>query len=250
MNLNHLSERASEALIRATGHRDAAHPGTESEASSAEHARPFSIALSREAGTRGPVVARAIGARLGWKVYDQELLELVARDLHVRAKLLENIDERHVSWLQECVEAFAVVPAVRESKYIRHLIETMLTLATQGRCIIVGRGAPFVLPPATTLRVRLVAPLEDRIAAVSRDQKLTRHEAARFIENTDRERSQIVRLHLQRDSAEPQNYDLCLNVAQFSVDECADLAVEALRLKSHAQVSPPSFNPEMVLATI
>jgi len=249
MNLNHLPERVSEALIRATGHRDAPHTGYEDEPGMS-HVRPFSIAISREAGTRGPAIARAVAERLGWKVFDNELLELVARDLHVRVKLLENVDERHVPWLQECVEAFAAVPAVREGKYVRHLIEAMLSLAAQGRCVVVGRGGPFVLPPATTLRVRLVAPLEDRIAAVCHDQKLARHEAARFVEKTDRDRMQFVRLHFLRDAADPRHYDLFLNTAQFSIAECTDLVIEGLRLKSHSQAVPASFSPEMVLATI
>ncbi|MGE5194589.1 MAG: AAA family ATPase [Deltaproteobacteria bacterium] len=246
MNLSHLPERVSEAFIRATGHHDSAAAIDESPD---VHVRPFSIAISREAGTRGPAVARAVAERLGWKVYDQELLELVARDLHVRVKLLENVDERHVPWLQECVESFAAVPAVREGKYVRHLIETMLSLATQGKCVFVGRGSPFVLPPATTLRVRLVAPLDDRIAAVGHDQNLSRQDAVHFIETTDRERAQFVKLHFLRNSSDPRHYDLFLNTAQFSIAECTDLIVEGLRMKSHAQAVPASFNPEMALAT-
>jgi cytidylate kinase len=246
MNLGHLPERVSEAFIRATGHHD---PAAVNE-SPDSRPQPFSIAISREAGTRGPAVARSVAERLGWKVYDQQLLELVARDLHVRVKLLENMDERHVPWLQECVEAFAAVPAVREGKYVRHLIETLLSLAAQGNCIFVGRGSPFVLPPATTLRVRLVAPFEDRIAAVCHDQNLSRKEAARFIETTDRARAQFVKLHFLRDPTDPRYYDLFLNSAQFSISECTDLVLEGLRMKSHAQAVPASFNPEMVLATI
>jgi cytidylate kinase len=247
MSLN--SERASEALIRAMGRSEPGQTPSASGGESAATVRAFSIAISREAGTRGPAIARGVGERLGWKVYDQELLELIARDLHVRVKLLEDVDERHVSWLQECVESFAAVPAVRESKYVRHLIETMLSLATQGRCVIVGRGAPFVLPPATTLRVRLVAPLEDRIAAVCHEQKLPRNEAARYIEATDRARSHFVRLHLQRDAADPWHYDLCLNTAQFSKDQCVELVLDGLRTKSRGAAAPAAFNPEMVLAT-
>jgi cytidylate kinase len=247
MSLNQLSERVSEAFIRAAGHHDTQHAAADSHA---RPARPFSIAISREAGTRGPVVARAVAARLGWQVYDNELLEMVARDLHVRVKLLDNIDERHVPWLQECIEAFAAVPAVREGKYVRHLIETMLSLATLGKCILVGRGSTFVLPPATTLRVRLVAPIEDRIAAICRDQNLSRQDAVRFIETTDRERERFVKLHFQRDPADPRYYDLFLNTAQFSLTECADMIVEGLRLKSHSAAVPASFNPEMMLATI
>ncbi len=249
MSTSPFSERVSEAFIRATGHQHAVPSSKASSEPGADQPRPFSIAISREAGTRGPVVARALGARLGWKVYDQELLEMVARELHVRVKLLENVDERHVTWLQESVESFAAVPAVREGKYVRHLIETMLSLAAHGRCVIVGRGSPFVLPPATTLRVRLVAPVEDRIANVSHDQNLARHEAAKFIERTDRERMQFVRMHFLRDSTDPRQYDLFLNVSQFSADECADLAIAALQLKSHGQAVPASFNPEMALTS-
>ncbi len=246
MSVSHIPERVSEAFIRATGHHEpAAAPIDES---AGVNARAFSIAISREAGTRGSAVARSIGERLGWKAYDQQLLELVARDLHVRVKLLENMDERHIPWLQECVESFAAVPAVREGKYVRHLIETMLSLAAQGKCILVGRGSPFVLPPATTLRVRLVAPLEDRIAAVRHDQNISRQEAIRFIETTDRERGQFIKLHFLRDASNPHHYDLHLNTAQFSISECADLMIEGLRMKSHAQAVPASFNPEMALA--
>jgi cytidylate kinase len=247
MNVNLGSERVSEAFIRATGHHDTQQATDDSQDS---HARPFSIAISREAGTRGPVVARAVAEKLDWQVFDNELLEMVARDLHVRVKLLDNVDERHIPWLQECIEAFAAVPAVREGKYVRHLIETMLSLATKGKSIFVGRGSPFVLPPATTLRVRLIAPLEDRIAAVRRDQNLSRHDAMRFIETTDRERVRFIKLHFQRDPADPRYYDLFLNTAQFSLTECADMIIEGLRLKSHAAAVPASFNPEMVLATI
>ncbi len=245
MSLSHHPERVSEAFIRATGHHESA---SAIEESPGMHARPFSIAISREAGTRGPAVARAVAERLDWKAYDHELLELVARDLHVRVKFLENVDERHVTWLQECVESFAAVPAVREGKYVRHLIEMMLALATRGKCILVGRGSPFVLPPATTLRVRLVAPLEDRIAAVRHDQNLSRRDAVRFIETTDRDRAQFIKLHFLRDSGDPRHYDLHLNTAQFSISECADLVIEGLRMKSHAQAVPASFNPEMALA--
>src|SRR5579863_6035996 len=249
MSLNQFPERVSEALIRATGHFEAAHPGMSSPGAHADVSRPFSIAISRGAGTRGPVIGRAVADRLGWRVYDHELLEMVARDLHVRVKLLENVDERHVTWLQECVEAFAAVPAVRERKYVRHLIEVMLSLATQGQNVIVGRGGPFVLPSATTLRVRLIAPLEDRIDVVCRERHIERPEAARYVNLTDRARSQFVRLHFQHDASDPRYYDLVLNTSQFSIDQCARLIVEALHMKSQQHEQPATKKlDEMLLA--
>ena len=71
---------------------------------------------------------------------------------------LELLDERHISWIQESLEAFLSVHAVNQQAFVRHLREAVENLAARGNCIIVGRGR-VILPPKTTLKVRLVAPL-------------------------------------------------------------------------------------------
>ncbi len=190
---------------------------------------PYTITLAREAGTPGTSIAHEVGTRLGWPVYDHELLERIAQEMGLRVKLLEHIDERRQSWLRECLESFATVPSVSESAYVRHLIETVLALGTHGGCVIVGRGATYMLPAETTLRVRLVAPVEDRIKAMSQTLGLSRQQAAQKVQETDAERVAFVKQHFRKDPADPQHYDVLLNAARWSVAECAELIVEALR---------------------
>jgi cytidylate kinase len=79
------------------------------------------------------------------------------------------------------------------------------------------------------LRVRLLATLEDRIAAVSREREVSRSEAARIVETTDRARVRFIKDHFHKYSTDPQHYDLVINTSRFSVAECADLILEALR---------------------
>jgi cytidylate kinase len=102
--------------------------------------RAFTIAISREAGANGSAVGRLLGERLGWPVYDYELVERIANEMGLRSTLLESVDEKRMGWLEECVASFSR-GAVAESAYVRHLVETLLTLAMHGECIIVGRGA-------------------------------------------------------------------------------------------------------------
>ncbi len=90
-------------------------------------------------------------------------------------------------------------------------------------------GSTFVLPPETTLRVRYVASRDDRIAFIARDRKLSPLEAARVVDTKDRDRNMFIKDHFHKDPADPQNYDLILNRSRFSVDETADLVIEALR---------------------
>ena len=189
----------------------------------------YNIAISREVGALGTTVAREVGARLGWYVYDHELLEVIAQELHVRTQLLENVDEKHVPWLQERIEEFAAVPHVTENAFVRQLIETVLALATHGGSVFVGRGVAHILPPSKTLAVRCVATLGDRIATIMREQGLAEHEAERYIKTTDAARERFVRDHFQRDSTDVHSYGLTLNTSWCSVSECADMIIDNLR---------------------
>ena len=194
--------------------------------SPAPHA--FTIALSREAGTRGTLVAREVGKRLSWPVYDHELLERIAQELGWHTSLLESLDEKRLDWMEEAFESFVGDPWVSESAYAQQLIKTELALGAHGECIIVGRGAAFVLPSRSTLRVRLVAPREWRILALSKQLGLPYQEAQAGVERLDQERLDSVRELFVKDPESPYHYDLVLNVSKFSIAASAGLIVEAL----------------------
>jgi cytidylate kinase len=81
----------------------------------------------------------------------------------------------------------------------------------------------------TTLRVRLIAPLESRIEFMRRKLGLSQKESARRVKTMDREHRQFVRSHFFKDPFNPHGYDLVLNFAQLAVTGCARLTVEALR---------------------
>ena len=196
--------------------------------------RALTVAISREAGTHGTDVSEEVGPRLNWQVYDHQLLEVVAKDMGVRAKLLESVDEKHMSWLLEMMERACAVPVVSEPAYVYHLARILLALSAHGECVILGRGAAQILHAPTTLRVRLIAPVQDRIAVVCREHGKSPDEAKRFVYTADREHISFVRNHFQKDPAEPHQYDLILNAARFSVAECAELIVQAV---NHLQTS-------------
>jgi hypothetical protein len=238
------SERFVEALENARRHwQKRREASTALSSLGARVPPPFTIALNCETGANGPAVARAIGDRLGWHVYDHELVERIAQEIGVRADLLASVDEKRMSWLLEILQGFTSGPTVSESAYVHRLAETLLSLAAHGECIIVGRGAAQVLPPATTLRVRLVGPLKDRIAAIQRRYGCSTEQASRWVEETDRERKAFIEDHFYKDITDPHQYDLVLDAFRFPPTQSAELVVTALRQLQRqplAPVSPPS----------
>ena len=232
------SPALAEAVVRADQHWQVRHQ--EADAGSEKAAAPaFTIALSREAGTYGAAIAHAVADSLSWPVYDSELMQRIANELGVRQSLLSSMDEHHVSWLSEYLEGLSPHRGVSQYAFMRRLLETLLSLAARGNCVIVGRGATKVLPAATTLRVRIVAPREHRIEAVQREHSISRDEAARWVEATDRERNEFVREHFGMDATDPGNYDLVLNAARFPIEQSAELIIAALDRRRALSATTP-----------
>jgi cytidylate kinase len=198
----------------------------------------LTIAISREAGTPGTSVAREVGQRLDWRVYDHELITKIAQELGLRPSELDSVDERQASWLLESLAGLSSQPGATESGFVRHLVETIFLLGKEGRSVILGRGAGYILPAATTLRVRLVGLLEDRIANVAQRLGVPREQAQRWVANRDRERTQFVKAHFSRNPEDPRQCDLLLNTSRWTVIECADIIVQSLRVfEKHSAAS-------------
>jgi cytidylate kinase len=190
---------------------------------------PFTVTISREAGALGSSVAGEVGRRLNWPVYDREILDKIAEELRRPRSHLEAVDERPGSWLEECLSGLLGEYHVSTHSYLKYLLGAVRGLGALGRCVIVGRAANVILPAETTLRIRLVARLEDRVQVIARRRGLSAREAAAWVEATEREREAFVKRHFGQDPTDPHHYDLVLNMSRLSLDEGADAIVGVLR---------------------
>jgi cytidylate kinase len=232
------SERLPAAVLSAAGHWDAQHrlPRRRPAPTSADQ-RQLTIAFSVQLGAGGSSVSRLVGETLRWPVFDHELLQRIADDLHVRVDLLETLDERPQNWLLESITAFAQDKVVSESSYLHRLLETLFSLAAHGECVLVGRGAAHVLPPESTLRVRIVAPWELRVARLC-ERGLDRRSAERKLSTTDRDRSIFIKEHFDKDVADPQGYDLTLSTEQLTEHDCAAIIVSIAERRRQRDGAP------------
>lgn len=203
---------------------------TETEKAKAPEQPPFTITLSREAGARANSIARELGQRLDWPVHDQEILARIAEEVKQPAFYFRELDERPIDWLEGIFAGLASDHHLSPSAYLKYLIGVVRGLGKMGHCIIVGRGANHILPAPSTLRVRLVAPLADRIRYIAAQRGVTEDEAKRWIEVTQRARIDFVKSHFGCDPTDVQHYDLVLNTGRVGDADAARIIVEMLRI--------------------
>jgi hypothetical protein len=191
----------------------------------------LSITVSREAGARGGTIGRRVGRKLGWQVYDQEVLEYVAHEATVRQDVLNNHGAAAGLWAEDRLQQLLREEAVSPQPGVLNLARVILALGAGGQVVFIGRGAGCLLPPASTLKVRILAPLADRIAYMSQWLRLTREEAAERVRLRDSRRAEFLQSHFHHQPGDVYQYDLLLNSSLLGEELCADLIVQAARAK-------------------
>lgn len=191
----------------------------------------LTIAVSREAGSRGGTIARRVGRKLGWQVYNQELLDYIAQEGAFTEGVLANLRADAAHWAEEHLQALLRDKQLSTHPSVLDLARIVLALAAQGEAVLLGRGAGYILPRVTTLHVRIIAPLEDRIAYMSQWLRLTMEEATEQVRLRDRNRGEFLGTHFHRQPSDTYQYDLLLNSSLLGEELCVDLIAQAARGK-------------------
>jgi cytidylate kinase len=197
----------------------------------------LTIAVSREAGARGGSIARRVGRKLAWQVYDQELLEYMAQESVVSQGVLDNPPAAPADWAESRLQQLLRDKQMIDHPSIRNLARVILALGAQGQAVLIGRGAGHVLPRETTLNVRIVAPLQERIAYMGQWLRLPVEEATERVRQRDERRAEFLAANFHRAPGEVHQYDLVLNSSLLGEEICADLIAQAARARS-AQLAP------------
>jgi len=153
------------------------------------------LLISREKGAGGSAVGQLAGKRLGWQVFDKGIVDAIAQKAHVRRELVESLDERDRTTIQDAIGQW-LRPQPLDIRLLGSLARDSSHAGSPGDVVIVGRGAEYVLPSQFGLRVRMVAPVEDRIRRIASRENLSLKAARVEVESSDRERARLARRQL------------------------------------------------------
>jgi len=168
------------------------------------------ITIEREYGSGAAEIAKRLASRLGWKLWDRELTEEIARVARVDTAAVSKCEERVDGRFQRLVKVFWRGSYERSTNLdfeysfdADRMVEigerVMHEIASQGNCVIVGRGAPYHLrerPDA--FHVFLYAPRAEKLRRIQRQGKSLR-EAEELVETVDRERIEFVKHYFGAD---------------------------------------------------
>lgn len=197
------------------------------------------LTISRDLGAGGREVAQDLARELHYEIFGRAIIDHIAQDLNVQRRIVDIRDEKARSFLEVMVDSWIQGRHIDDTDYLRSLTRVIQGVALRGGVIFLGRGANFILGDRAALRIRLSAPREVRIRRVMGYLNIPEAEAAKRVDQSDRERRDFIRHFFRSDIDDIAHVDLVLNTARIDPHACLPVILAALRARG-VQIDRPA----------
>lgn len=186
------------------------------------------ITIAREYGSGGRLIAQRVAEKLGLVYYDNEVIDLAAKELGIDVDTIRKASEEKTSSFMYTMSSSAFTLPLNDqvfamqSKIIRHL-------AKHDSCIIVNGCADYILEDYDdVLTVFVHAPFESRVRRVQEDYQEEHENYKKFVMKKDKGRSNYYNYYTTKKWGQLKNFDLTIN-SDLGIDEVADIIVKLYR---------------------
>ena len=186
---------------------------------------PRIITIAREYGSGGRLIAQKVAQKVGLVYYDNEVIDLAAREMGMDVDAIRKVAEQKSSSFMYTMSSSAFsLPLndqvfVMQPKIIRHL-------ANHDSCIIVNGCADYILEGYDdVLSIFIHAPLESRIRRVKEDYQEVHDDYKKYVTKRDKGRSNYYNYYTTKKWGHLKNFDLTIN-SDLGIDEVATIIAD------------------------
>ena len=187
------------------------------------------IVISRQFGSGGRKIGKILSDRLQIPYYDMALIEIASKRSESDYASLLEVDEKKINrkWYEFSMEVgleYRMKKIPMNEELFSLQAEIIKDLAAQSPCIIIGRGADYILRDnRRMLSVFIHADMETKLEVVRGHYNLSREEAAALIRRTDKQRSVYYNYYTEYKWGDIDTYDVALDRGRLGIEKCADI---------------------------
>lgn len=179
------------------------------------------ITISRQMACKGDELAHKVAEQLKWRCIGYEVINQAALAAGAPYVALAEIDE---------LDFFNLKPTVKERHAYRSEVERIIRdLAEKGEVIILGRAGQVILHQnPNVLHLRVVAPLEIRVAWLQQEKKFPAEEARICLTQSDRVRARYLKQNYGQQSDDLSLYHLVINTGLLDFSQAVKLVTQMI----------------------
>jgi cytidylate kinase len=200
------------------------------------------ITIARHFGSGGKTIGQMLAKDLGIKCYEKEIIQMASEESGISEALFNNADERlkHTPLFfgksKGEYKGQLISPDsdefISDHNLFNYQAKIIRELADKESCVIIGRAADYVLkgnPNVVSVFVHAskdycIKQAIERRAYVGKD-------VDKFVERTDKYRSDFYRYYTGQEWTDARNYDLCLNSERLGFEGSRDAIEEYIKVR-------------------
>lgn len=178
------------------------------------------ITISREMGTGAYAIAKELAKKLKYTLVDRVKIEELAPSYGLTWEILERVDEKPPS--------YRTAEDRLQAAHLATMELILLDCAKNGNVILYGRGGQDLIKGlSNVLRVRFIAPFEDRVEKFAEREWIDPDLARELIRKSDHQLGGFIHFYFHRDWNDPMNYDLIFNTKKNSQSAMIEAIIAA-----------------------
>ncbi len=183
---------------------------------------PVVITISREYGSGGRYIGRLVAEKLGIKLYDKEISEMIAKKTGLSIEYIKKIEQKRTD-LDIGNNAQTGTLSNQDELYVEES-NLIKELANKEPCVIIGRCANYVLKDQkNVLNVFVSSNMKDKIKRVTKYYNIKKQDAEKEIKKINKQRANHYKHYTGEEWEKASNYDICINSDSLGIEKAVDL---------------------------
>ena len=182
------------------------------------------ITISREFGSGGREIGKRLADFLGFAYYDAEIITEIANKTGLSEEYISNISEKGIaSYPFQFAKSFACYSAwhSNQTQILVEQTKVLKEIAEKGDCVIVGRGADWILREYNPMNIFIYADIDSKIKRcrekADEEEQFSDKEIKNKILQIDKNREKYYNLISPLEWGEKGNYHLCINTSGIEI---------------------------------
>lgn len=184
------------------------------------------ITISRQFGSGGRTIGKAVAKELGIPCYDNDLIEKISAESGFAKDYITEEGEytHHGNWFINALN-YHTVDGKSNQDYLWNIQRNIiLELAQKESCVIVGRCADYILKDTSDcLKVFIHADIDKRAERIVKLYGEGKDAPEKRLNDKDKRRKAYYHFYTDTEWGEAQNYHICLNSGVLGIEKCVDI---------------------------
>lgn len=190
------------------------------------------ITIGRQTGSGGHIVGKLLAEQLNIDFYDNEILEIAAKESGICEDDFKFWDEKKKFDFLGRLFSLKTPPEtdfwssssiLSGESLFKIQSDIIKNIADKKSAVFVGRAIDYILRDySSCINIFLSANFEDRIKRISEVKNISEKEAANFIEKNEKQRSAFYNYYSDKQWGAANSYHLCLNTSILGINDTVE----------------------------